>query len=100
MAKNYTKSWKAKKIIVNFNQYQWRQDLASYIMQKLNWFDVRVSRARTIEKGTDFSNAIKEFEIYGLNIDSCIIKYQNKNVIIETTHPEILSEYLLERTFK
>ena len=42
MPRTYKNNWVAKKMVVNFNQKQWRQDLASFIVNKLNWYDVRV----------------------------------------------------------
>ena len=49
-------------MVVNFNQKQWRQDIASFIVNKLNWYDARVSRSKKI----DDSNGTKEFEIFEL----------------------------------
>lgn len=91
--KNYRNNWDAEKMIVNFNQKQWRQDLASFIASKLNWIDTRVSRS----KFQDESTKIKIFEIFdGLN-NKCVIKFTNKNEILLSSYPAITEEYLSKK---
>lgn len=94
MARIYKNNWSPQKLVVNFNQKQWRQDLASFIVNKLNWFDVRVSRSKMVEKSTKLNDGIREFEIYDNQNNIFKVKYSNKNEIIETSHPDILDEYM------
>ena len=97
MSRTYKNNWYPKKMVVNFNQKQWRQDLASFIVNKLNWYDVRVSRSRTIEKSSKYNEGIKEFEIYDSYNNYFKVTYSNQNTIISTSHPEILNEYLINK---
>lgn len=94
MARIYKNNWSPQKLVVNFNQKQWRQDLASFIVNKLNWFDVRVNRSKMVEKSTKLNEGVREFEIYDNQNNICKVKYSNKNEIIETSHPDILDEYM------
>ena len=94
--KVYKSNWKPCKMVVNFNQKQWRQDIASFIVNKLNWYDARVSRA----KKTDDSNEIKEFEIFEVYSEighSFKIRFANKNKIISSTNNELVNSYLLSK---
>lgn len=94
MARIYKNNWSPQKLVVNFNQKQWRQDLASFIVNKLNWFDVRVSRSKMVEKSTKLNDGVREFEIYDNQNNILKVKYSNKNEIIETSHSDILDEYM------
>lgn len=94
MARIYKNNWSPQKLVVNFNQKQWRQDLASFIVNKLNWFDVRVSRSKMVEKSTKLNDGVREFEIYDNQNNIFKVKYSNKNEIIETSHSDILDEYM------
>lgn len=98
--KVYQNNWEPCELIVNFNQKQWRQDLASYIVTKLNWFDARVSKSKVIEKSELYNNAVKEFEIYTRNGNSFKIKYSSKNKIIDCSNFEIVKNYLSLRSIK
>ena len=94
--KIYKNNWEPCKMVVNFNQKQWRQDIASFIVNKLNWYDARVSRSKKI----DDSNGTKEFEIFELYSEkgqSFIIRYVNKNKIIFSTNNELVNSYLLSK---
>lgn len=94
MARIYKNNWSPQKLVVSFNQKQWRQDLASFIVNKLNWFDVRVSRSKMVEKSTKLNDGVREFEIYDNQNNILKVKYSNKNEIIETSHSDILDEYM------
>lgn len=91
--RKYSGSWNAEEMKINFNQKQWRQDLAAFISKKRFWFQTRVSRSKTIEKKTNYNDAIKEFCIYSAHGGEEIIRYTNKNEIIYTTNEQLLSEY-------
>ena len=78
--RTYKKNWSAK---------QWRQDLASYIANKLNWIDVRVTRSKYVEEDNT-----KEFEIFDFSDRKITIKYVNKNEIVNTSNPELVKEYM------
>lgn len=34
MAKRYNSNWDAKRLVVSFNQKQWRQDFAAFVREK------------------------------------------------------------------
>ena len=74
-------SWNAEEMTINFNQKQWRQDLSAFISKKRYWFQTRVGRSRTIEKKTNYNDAVKEFSIYNPHGGEEIIRYMNKNEI-------------------
>lgn len=96
MAKKYNNNWNAKKLIVSFNQKQWRQDLAAYIREKLFWPEARVTRSRNISnKKAD--KGIKQFEIFNNTGYSISIKYKNDNEIIECSKYEVVRDYLEEK---
>ena len=94
MTRNYKNTWNAKKLEINFNQKQWRQDLASFIVVKLQWLGVKTSRSKVIEKDFKDKNCIREFEIFDDNNNSCTVKYTNKNEIIDSSHRELINEYM------
>lgn len=89
MAKRYSSSWNAKKIRINFNEKQWRQDLASFIQKKMQWAGVKVSRA---SKGE-----IKEFRIFSSIGGEMTVKFRNDNEIIDNNN-SILNDYFIERS--
>lgn len=93
MARIYRSNWNAKKMEVNFNQKQWRQDLAYFLANKLNWNSVRVTRSKSSEKGT-YSSETKEFEIFDSLNNICKVKYSTQNEIITSNYPELVSEYM------
>lgn len=97
MRRNYANNWEAKRIEVNFNQKQWRQDLASFMIGKLGWFKARVSRSKVVEKKSNVNDSTREFEIYDYN-HSCKVKYRDKNRIIFDSdsydYQDVLEEYL------
>lgn len=91
--KKYNSSWNAEEMQINFNQKQWRQDLAAFVSKKLYWIPTRVTRSKTIEKKTTYNEAVKEFNVYNGYGGEVVIRYSNKNEIIYTTHEELLTEY-------
>ena len=91
--KTYRNNWESCKLIVNFNQLQWRQDLASFIASKLNWLETRVTRSKAIQSDA----MIKEFEIFTIKGDKFNIKYSNKNDIVSTSNDNLVEEYLEKR---
>ena len=97
--KKYNSSWDAEELQVNFNQKQWRQDLASYVSKNKFWFPVRVTRAKVLEEKTEHSSSVKEFSIYDCHGNSMIIRFMNKNDIIYTDYEELLAGYLKTRKF-
>ena len=96
MSRIYKNSWSSKKNVVNFNQKQWRQDLAAFIEERLKWNNVRVTRSKSINTDKNTANLIKKFEIYSLN-NSCVVEYKDENKIIFTSYPELLNEYISKR---
>lgn len=98
--RRYNNNWGAKKLTINFNQKQWRQDLAAYINEHLYWNGkVRVTRSRALEKNSNiYVKGRKQFSIY--NNVGCEVRvtYDNENQIIKTTHQEIISNYFKERS--
>lgn len=97
MKRVYKSNWSPKQLEINFNQKQWRQDLASFIVSKLYWSGVRVSRSRTIEKIKEDNSLIKEFTIYSNNGLNCTIQYKNKQEIVYSTHIDLILDYLEKR---
>lgn len=98
--RKHSGSWNAEEMTINFNQKQWRQDLAAFISKKRYWFQTKVSRSRTIEKKTNYNDAVKEFSIYNPHGGEEIIRYMNKNEIVYTTNEQLLSEYYEKKGFK
>lgn len=88
--KTYRTNWEPCKMMVNFNQKQWRQDIASFIVNKLNWNNSRVSRSKQVDDYKEF----EIFELFSKEEDSFKIKYTNKNDIISSSNTEIVNEYL------
>ncbi len=97
MARTYRNIWDAKKLTVNFNHKQWRQDFASFIRSKKYWNFVRCSRSKIIEKATDINPAIKEFEVFDKYGGSFTITYKNECEIISSTDNNLVNEYLEKR---
>lgn len=100
--KTYNSNWNAKKLSVNFNQKQWRQDFGAFIRTKLFWDGTtRVSRAKAISKGPNLvSKGVKQFEVYNRYGGSVKVQYQNENEILYTTHEDLVKEYSEERGLK
>lgn len=98
--RKYSGSWDAEEMTINFNQKQYRQDLAAFISKKRFWFHTRVSRSRTVEKKTNYNDAVKEFSIYNAHGGEEIVRYMNRNEIVYTTNEQLLSEYYTLKGFK
>lgn len=97
--KKYNSSWEAEKLEINFNQKQWRQDLAAYIRNKKYWHQARVSRSKTVEARTTYNSSVKEFKVYDGYGGDIVVRYTNKNEIIYTSNEEILLMYFKSRAF-
>lgn len=98
--RTYHNIWDAKKLTINFNHKQWRQDFASFVRSKKFWNFVRVSRAKIIEKATDLIPAIKEFEVFDKYGGSFTVRYKNECEIISSTDDNLMNEYLEKRGLK
>lgn len=85
---------------INFNQKQWRQDLAAFISKKRFWFQTQVTRSKTIEKKTKYNDSVKEFSIYNRHGGEEIVRYVNQNQIVYTTNEDLLTEYYETKGFK
>lgn len=96
MARKYNSNWNAKKMSVNFNEKQWRQDLAYFIVNKLYWYKVRVSRSRAVSRKT-IDKGNKQFEIFDGYGGQVIVIYKNKCDLISSTHEELIKEYLHQK---
>lgn len=96
MARKINNNWQAKQMKINFNQKQWRQDLASYIHDKLFWSATRVTKSRTIS-GRRTVNEIKEFQIYNSNGINITVKYKHQNDVLYSSDKEIIKGYFESR---
>lgn len=94
--KTFNSNWEAKFLDVNFNQKQWRQDIAAFICSSKHWGKTRVSRSKIIEEQKD--KTIKEFQIFN-EVDDCFfsVKYYANNKILEATDMALVEEYLKGR---
>lgn len=95
MSRKYYASHETKKLEIDFNQKNWRQDLAAFVKKKLNWDwrSTRVTRSKLI------SNEVKQFKIfdqYGRTID---IRYSEKNHIVYADNRALIDEYIRLRSF-
>lgn len=89
--KKYNHYWDAQKLIVNFNQKIWRQDLADFIKKKKYWGPTRVSKVKLV----DVERNIKMFQIYD-NWNNCVeIKFTNRNDIVFSS-TDLTNDYLKE----
>ena len=96
MAKKYNSNWDAKRLVVSFNQKQWRQDFAAFVREKKFWSITRVTRSRAISNNP-LDRGIKSFEVYDRYGESVIVTYQDDNKIISSTDEELIKKYLEER---
>lgn len=85
-------SWYAKKMTINFNQKQWRQDLAEYLRRRLFW-DGTTRVTRTKKTAT-----YKQFEVYDQFGGEVVIRYQHDNQVVHTTHQTLIDDYFKERS--
>lgn len=100
--KTYNSNWNVKRLSVNFNQKQWRQDFGAFIRSKLFWDGTtRVSRAKAPSKGPNsITKGIKQFEVYNRYGGNVSIQFQNENEVLSTTHEDLVKEYFKERGLK
>lgn len=96
MAKKYNSNWDAKRLIVSFNQKQWRQDFAAFVREKKFWNITRVTRSIAISNNP-LDRGIKSFEVYNQYGGSVKVTYQDDNKIISSTDEELIKKYLEER---
>lgn len=96
MARRINNNWPAKQIKINFNQKQWRQDLASFIHDKLFWPATRVTKSKIIS-GRRTSNEIREFQVYNSNGIDVTIRYKLQNQILYSSDQEIIKKYFESR---
>lgn len=93
--KNYNSSWEAKTLKVNFNQKQWRQDIAAWIRDCNLWPSARVTRSKIVSE--ENNKVIKEFKIFNEN-DSCFcVQYSGENKILNSSNSVLTEEYLKGR---
>ena len=102
MSRIYNNNWNAKKLTINFNQKQWRQDLAAYVNEHLYWNGrVRVTRSKAIEKNSSiYFKGRRQFEIFNDSGGRVFVQYENENEIISTSHSDLINNYFKERSFK
>lgn len=94
--KNYNSNWKAKTLKINFNQKQWRQDLAAFIRDCKKWGNTRVTRSKIISE--DKSKTIKEFQIFNEDNNYYFnVQYRGENQILDSTDMALTDEYLKGR---
>ena len=79
--RNFNNSWEAKSLIINFNQKQWRQDLAAFIRESLGWSNTKVGRSKYLN-----DTKTKKFEIYNDMGNKFWINYNGKNEIIDSSN--------------
>ncbi len=96
MAKKYNSNWNAKKLIISFNQKQWRQDFAAFVKEKKFWSITRVTRSRAISSNP-LDKGIKTFEVYNQYGGNIKVVYQDDNRIISTTDDDLMKKYFEER---
>ena len=96
MAKRYNSNWDAKKLIISFNQKQWRQDFASFVRENRFWNMTRVTRSRAISNNP-LDKGIKSFEVYDQYGRSVQVTYKDDNSVISSTDEEIVKKYFEER---
>ena len=87
-------SWNYKKMEVNFNYKEWRQDFASYLREKNYWESPYVGRARKAKFGSE-----REFYVKDRAGREFYIRYCDKNKIIFATNVSLVEEYLKSRRF-
>lgn len=102
MSRAYYQSHQAKRLEINFNQKQWRQDFADFVKRKLSWTgETVVTRSKALTKGINiYYKGIKSFEISNVNGGSVYVEYQDGNVVTNTTARDLIDEYLEMRNLK
>lgn len=92
-------TWKTEKLVINFNQKQWRQDFGEFIRQKKFWDGTtRVSKSKSIPKdSSNITKGIKQFSIYNAYGGEVIIQYQNLYEVLYTNESDLVKSYFEER---
>lgn len=93
--KRFNSSWEAKTLKVNFNQKQWRQDIAAWIRDCNLWPSARVTRSKIVSEEKD--KVIKEFKIFNENDSYFYVKYSEENHILESSNSVLTEEYMMSR---
>lgn len=94
--KTFNSNWEAKFLEVNFNQKQWRQDIAAFIRSCKQWGKTRVSRSIIIEEQKD--KTLKEFKIFNeIDNNYFFVKYYANNKLFDATDMALVEEYLKGR---
>lgn len=94
--KTFNSNWKAKTLTINFNQKQWRQDIAAFIRDCKKWTSTRVTRSKIISE--DKSKTIKEFQIFNENNNEFFnVQYRGENQILDSTDMALTDEYIKGR---
>ena len=96
MAKKYNSNWNAKKLTVDFNQKQWRQDFAAYVKEKKFWDVAKVTRARIVSNNSR-EKRIKRFEIFNTYGGNIVVIFSNNYQIVNSNEKELITEYLKEK---
>ncbi len=97
MAKKYNSTWNAKKLTINFNQKQWRQDLASFIQQKKFWSHAMVTRSKSVTNNV-FHKGSRCFEVFDSLGNSINIQYKNQCEIEFSNEIDLINEYISSRS--
>ncbi len=96
MAKKYNRSWVAKKIVIDFNQKQWRQDIGAFISEKRYWFFAKVTRSKMLDRVTN----TKTFEIYNKHGVSFYITYQGQNKVVDCSDKDLVQKYFEDKNMQ
>lgn len=96
MAKKYNSNWNAKKLTVDFNQKQWRQDFAAYVKEKKFWDVAKVTRAKIVSNNSR-EKGIKYFEIFNTYGGNIVVTFSNNYQIVNSNEKELITEYLKEK---
>lgn len=94
MEKRYNSNWNAKKLFINFNHKQWRQDFAAYVREKLFWDRAKVTRARSIsQKNSFYEKGLKQFEVYDGYGRSVNLTFKNESDIVDSSDSKLIEDY-------
>lgn len=99
MAKVYNNKWKVKKLSINFNHKQWRQDFGAFVKSKFFWDGTTmVTRSKSTNNGVNISSkGEKQFTVYNAHGGEVKVVYKNENEILYTNQEELVKEYFEER---
>lgn len=93
MTKKYNNRWNAKKMTVNFNQKQWRQDLAAFIQRKKYWKYAIVTRSKTVSNNV-FDKGSRYFEVYDGFGNNIFVQYKDQCKVEVSNEMDLILEYL------